>query len=181
MLNIWPAGTLNSWLVLLSRVRITAVGGFTYQTLPVTVCVVVMVLGMVVVVTVLLRRMPTLTSLMVISLPSTIAVVVGETLVRWRREPSSILMTRSRPLTYTTVPLTVFVVTEALPAAVSTSVLTCALILREVARQTAPATITSQVAFTFIVFLLVAVFAVWVCIRHADKWDKSSCAHLLLR
>src|SRR5664279_540025 len=99
MLNIWPAGTLNSWLVLLSRVKITAVGGFTYQTFPVTVCVVVMVLGIVVVVTVLVSRMPTLASLMVIGLPSTIAVAVGETLDRWRRVPSSILMTRSRPLT----------------------------------------------------------------------------------
>src|SRR5450631_2823995 len=70
------------------------------------------------------------------------------------------------------VPLTVVVFTVALAEVVSTSVLTCALILSEVARQTAPATITSQVAFTFIVFLLVAVLLlgfVFVMQTNGDK------------
>ena len=58
MLNFWPSGILNAWLVPSSKVRMTELGGFTYHTVPVTLFTVVMVCGVVVVVMVRSSVMP---------------------------------------------------------------------------------------------------------------------------
>ncbi len=57
-LNFWSLGILNSWFVLSSSVRITDVGGLTCQTLPVTVWIVVTIMGVVVVMIVRWSFMP---------------------------------------------------------------------------------------------------------------------------
>ena len=49
-LNFWSLGILKDWFSPFSMVRITESGGETCQTLPVTVCTVVTVRGVVVVV-----------------------------------------------------------------------------------------------------------------------------------
>ena len=57
-LNFWPFGILNSWFLLSSIVRITDLGGFTYQTFPVTDFTVVVICGVVVVIIVRVMVIP---------------------------------------------------------------------------------------------------------------------------
>src|SRR5262249_50330755 len=70
--NFWPFGILNRWFLPSSNVRITEVGGLTYHTVPVTLCTVWIILGVVVVVMVRCNFIPGFKSCIPSCFPSTV-------------------------------------------------------------------------------------------------------------